>query len=59
MNAIGFTGLGLLCSLVTGGLRAWTLPPNWPPGPEPPPPLRVGPDDAEGGGAMRAGGLQA
>ncbi len=25
-NVIGFTGLGLLCSLVTGGLLAWTLP---------------------------------
>ena len=25
-NAIGFTGLGLACSLVTGGLLAWTLP---------------------------------
>jgi hypothetical protein len=25
-NLIGFTGLGLLCSLVTGGLLAWTLP---------------------------------
>jgi hypothetical protein len=25
-NAIGFTGLGLLCSLITGGLLAWTLP---------------------------------
>jgi hypothetical protein len=25
-NVIGFTGLGLVCSLVTGGLLAWTLP---------------------------------
>ena len=25
-NVIGFTGLGLLCSLITGGLLAWTLP---------------------------------
>ena len=25
-NVIGFTGLGLLCSLVTGGLLAWALP---------------------------------
>jgi hypothetical protein len=25
-NVIGFTGLGLMCSLVTGGLLAWTLP---------------------------------
>jgi hypothetical protein len=25
-NVIGFTGLWLLCSLVTGGLLAWTLP---------------------------------
>jgi hypothetical protein len=25
-NVIGFTGIGLLCSLVTGGLLAWTLP---------------------------------
>src|SRR5262249_56132150 len=25
-NVIGFTSLGLLCSLVTGGLLAWTLP---------------------------------
>lgn len=25
-NVTGFTGLGLLCSLVTGGLLAWTLP---------------------------------
>jgi hypothetical protein len=25
-NVVGFTGLGLLCSLVTGGLLAWTLP---------------------------------
>lgn len=25
-NIIGITGLGLLCSLVTGGLLAWTLP---------------------------------
>ena len=25
-NVIGFTGLGLTCSLVTGGLLAWTLP---------------------------------
>jgi hypothetical protein len=25
-NVIGFTGLGLACSLVTGGLVAWTLP---------------------------------
>jgi hypothetical protein len=25
-NVIGFTGLGLLCSLVTGALLAWTLP---------------------------------
>jgi hypothetical protein len=25
-NLIGFTGIGLLCSLVTGGLLAWTLP---------------------------------
>jgi hypothetical protein len=25
-NVIGFTGLGLLCSLLTGGLLAWTLP---------------------------------
>jgi hypothetical protein len=25
-NVIGFTGLGLLCSLVTGGLFAWILP---------------------------------
>jgi hypothetical protein len=25
-NVIGFTGLGLLCSLATGGLLAWTLP---------------------------------
>jgi hypothetical protein len=25
-NVIGFTGIGLLCSLVTGGLIAWTLP---------------------------------
>lgn len=25
-NVLGFTGLGLLCSLVTGGLLAWTLP---------------------------------
>ena len=25
-NVIGFTGLGLLCSLVTGGLLAWTVP---------------------------------
>jgi hypothetical protein len=25
-NVIGFTGLGLACSLVTGGLLAWTLP---------------------------------
>jgi hypothetical protein len=25
-NVIGITGLGLLCSLVTGGLLAWTLP---------------------------------
>ena len=25
-NVIGFTGLGLLCSLVSGGLLAWTLP---------------------------------
>jgi hypothetical protein len=25
-NVIGFTGLGLLCSLITGGLMAWTLP---------------------------------
>jgi hypothetical protein len=25
-NVIGFAGLGLLCSLVTGGLLAWTLP---------------------------------
>jgi hypothetical protein len=27
-NVIGFTGLGLLCSLVTGGLLAQTLPPG-------------------------------
>jgi hypothetical protein len=25
-NVIGITGLGLLCSLITGGLLAWTLP---------------------------------
>jgi hypothetical protein len=25
-NVVGFTGLGLLCSLVTGGLLAWILP---------------------------------
>jgi hypothetical protein len=25
-NVIGFTGLGLTCSLITGGLLAWTLP---------------------------------
>ena len=25
-NVIGFTGLGLLCSLLTGGLLAWILP---------------------------------
>jgi hypothetical protein len=25
-NVIGFTGIGLLCSLVTGSLLAWTLP---------------------------------
>ena len=25
-NVIGITGLGLLCSLVTGGLLAWTVP---------------------------------
>ena len=25
-NVIGFTGVGLLCSLVTGGLLAWILP---------------------------------
>ena len=25
-NIIGFSGIGLLCSLVTGGLLAWTLP---------------------------------
>ena len=25
-NVIGFTGLGLVCSLVTGGLLAWTVP---------------------------------
>ena len=25
-NVIGITGVGLLCSLVTGGLLAWTLP---------------------------------
>jgi hypothetical protein len=25
-NVIGFTGIGLACSLVTGGLVAWTLP---------------------------------
>jgi hypothetical protein len=25
-NVIGFTGLGLLCALVTGGLLAWILP---------------------------------
>lgn len=25
-NVIGFTGIGLLCSLVTGGLLAWTVP---------------------------------
>jgi hypothetical protein len=25
-NVIGFTGLGLSCSLITGGLLAWTLP---------------------------------
>jgi hypothetical protein len=25
-NVVGFTGLGLTCSLVTGGLLAWTLP---------------------------------
>ena len=25
-NVIGFTGIGLACSLVTGGLLAWTLP---------------------------------
>jgi hypothetical protein len=25
-NVIGLTGIGLLCSLVTGGLLAWTLP---------------------------------
>jgi hypothetical protein len=25
-NVISFTALGLLCSLVTGGLLAWTLP---------------------------------
>ena len=25
-NVIGFTGVGLACSLVTGGLLAWTLP---------------------------------
>jgi len=25
-NVIGFTGLGLLCALVTGGLLAWTVP---------------------------------
>jgi hypothetical protein len=25
-NVIGLTGLGLLCSLVTGGLLAWTVP---------------------------------
>lgn len=25
-NVIGFTGLGLICSLVTGGLLAWILP---------------------------------
>ena len=25
-NVIGFTGLGLACSLVTGGLLAWTMP---------------------------------
>ena len=25
-NVIGFTGIGLACSLVTGGLFAWTLP---------------------------------
>jgi hypothetical protein len=25
-NVIGFTGLALLCSLITGGLMAWTLP---------------------------------
>jgi hypothetical protein len=24
-NVIGFTGLGLPCSLITGGLLAWTL----------------------------------
>jgi hypothetical protein len=28
-NVIGFTGLGLLCSLVTGGLLAWILPLGW------------------------------
>jgi hypothetical protein len=25
-NVIGITGIGLRCSLVTGGLLAWTLP---------------------------------
>jgi hypothetical protein len=25
-NVVGFTGIGLLCSLVTGALLAWTLP---------------------------------
>jgi hypothetical protein len=25
-NVIGITGIGLLCSLITGGLLAWTLP---------------------------------
>jgi hypothetical protein len=25
-SVIGFAGLGLLCSLITGGLLAWTLP---------------------------------
>ena len=25
-NVVGITGIGLLCSLVTGGLLAWTLP---------------------------------
>ena len=25
-TVVGFTGLGLLCSLITGGLLAWTLP---------------------------------
>jgi hypothetical protein len=28
-NVAGFTGLGLLCSLVTGGLLAWILPLGW------------------------------